>query len=208
MEIAALTDVQLATLPVSGLDTAVGNTPLLPLQHITAHLPDQVQIYAKAEWFNLSGSVKDRPALSILRSAMNSGQLAHGKRLLDFNLGQYGHRLRHPRCKPGYPRDADSAGKRQRGAHCNPARPRRGADPDRSPGGIRWRNPRRRKLAAEHPERYFYANQYDNPANWQAHYFTTGPEIVQQTAGKVSHFVAGLGTSGTLTGVSPLPAPG
>jgi cysteine synthase B len=59
-----------------------------------------------------------------------------------------------------------------------------------------------RKLAAEHPERYFYANQYDNPANWQAHYFTTGPEIVQQTAGKVSHFVAGLGTSGTLTGVS------
>ena len=202
MEIAALTDVRLATLPASGLDTAVGNTPLLPLQHITAHLPDQVHIYAKAEWFNLSGSVKDRPALSILRSAMNSGQLAHGKRLLDSTSGNMGIAYATLGTSLGIPvtltLPANASVERiaifrALGVELILTDPLEGSD-----GAIRAA----RKLAAEQPERYFYANQYDNPANWQAHYFTTGPEIVQQTAGKVSHFVAGLGTSGTLTGVS------
>jgi cysteine synthase B len=184
-----------------GLETAVGNTPLLPLKQVTKGLSRRVQVFAKAEWFNPGGSIKDRPALNILRTALANGSLANGKRLLDSTSGNMGISYATFGAALGIPITlavpANASQERiailkALGAELILTDPLEGSD-----GAIRTV----RKLAAEQPERYFYANQYDNPANWQAHYLTTGPEIVCQTEGKVTHFVAGLGTSGTLTGV-------
>ena len=188
--------------PVTGHSLAdlVGNTPLLRLRRITAHLPETVEIYAKAEWFNPSGSVKDRPALNIIRTAEAEGQLTPDKILLDSTSGNMG---------IAYATLAGSLGYRVRlvipenasperlqilrvlGAECSMSSPLEGSD-----GAIR----EARALVEAHPDEFYYANQYDNPANWLAHYHTTGPEIVEQTEGRVTHFVAGLGTSGTFTG--------
>lgn len=186
----------------TGLEAAVGNTPLLQLQRVTAGLSPHVQVFAKAEWLNPGGSVKDRPALNILRTALADGSLAPGKRLLDSTSGNmgiayatFGAVLGIPvtLAVPANASPERLAILRALGAEIILTDPLEGSD-----GAIR----KARQLAAEFPDRYFYANQYDNPANWQAHYFTTGPEIVQQTGGKITHFVAGLGTSGTLTGVA------
>jgi cysteine synthase B len=178
----------------------VGDTPLLRLRHIAAHLPETVELYAKAEWFNPSGSVKDRPALNIIRTAEANGSLTPEKTLLDSTSGNMG---------IAYATLARSLGYRVKlviPANASPERlsilralnvefvlssPLEGSD-----GAMRLA----REIAAEHPAEYFYANQYDNPANWQAHLFSTGPEIIEQTDGRVTHFVAGLGTSGTLMG--------
>jgi cysteine synthase B len=187
--------------PSLALEAAVGNTPLLPLRRVSAGLPSSVQVFAKAEWFNPGGSVKDRPALNILRSALADGLSTPGKRLLDSTSGNmgisyatFGAALDIPvtLTLPGNASPERLSILRALGAELILTDPLEGSD-----GAIRLA----RRLAAEQPERYFYANQYDNPANWQAHYLTTGPEIVQQTGGQVTHFVAGLGTSGTLTGV-------
>ena len=187
----------ISRLSLAGL---VGNTPLLPLRRI-APVPPEVQLFAKAEWFNPGGSVKDRPALNILRSALSDGHLFEGKRLLDSTSGNMG---------IGYATFAAALGIPVTLAIPENASPERltvlhalGAelvltDPlEGSDGAIRIA----RQMAAEHPERYFFADQYNNPANWQAHYLGTGPEILGQTNGKVTHFLAGLGTSGTLMGV-------
>jgi len=185
----------------SGLEAAVGNTPLLPLRRVTMGLPLNVHVFAKSEWFNPGGSIKDRPALNILRSALAEGLLPPGKRLLDSTSGNMGIAYATFGAALGIPTTLTLPGNaspervsilRALGAELILTDPLEGSD-----GAIRLA----RKLAAEQPERYYYANQYDNPANWQAHYLTTGPEIVQQTGGLVTHFVAGLGTSGTLTGV-------
>jgi S-sulfo-L-cysteine synthase (O-acetyl-L-serine-dependent) len=186
---------------VTGLEAHVGNTPLLPLMHIGAGLHAGVQILAKAEWFNPGGSVKDRPALNIIRCAIESGHLAGGKRLLDSTSGNMGIAYA-TFCAPlgipvtlVVPANASPerlAILRALGAEIILSDPLEGSD------GALWLA---RKMAAEAPERYFYANQYDNPANWEAHYWSTGPEIMKETGGAVTHFVAGLGTSGTLTGV-------
>jgi cysteine synthase B len=182
------------------LDAAVGNTPLLQLRRVTAGLPPTVQVFAKAEWFNPGGSVKDRPALNIIRTALMEGQLDGGRRLLDSTSGNMGIAYATFGAALGVavtlvmPANASPeriAILRALGAELILTDPSEGSD-----GAIRHV----RQLAAEQPDRYWYANQYDNPANWQAHYFSTGPEIVQQTGCKVTHFVAGLGTSGTLTG--------
>lgn len=184
----------------STLDAVVGNTPLLQLRRVTAHLRPHVQVFAKAEWFNPGGSVKDRPALNILRTAITKGELPPGRRLLDSTSGNmgiayatFGAALGVPvtLAIPGNASPERIAILRALGAELLITDPSEGSD-----GAICFV----RQLAAEQPQRYWYANQYDNPANWLAHYFSTGPEIVQQTAGKVTHFVAGLGTSGTLTG--------
>jgi cysteine synthase B len=193
---------QVLTAPdAGGLETAVGNTPLLHLKRVTQGLSPRVQVFAKAEWFNPGGSIKDRPALNILRTALADGSLANGKRLLDSTSGNMGIAYATFGAALGVPvtlaLPANASPERiailtALGAELILTDPLEGSD-----GAIRTA----RKLAAEQPERYFYANQYDNPANWQAHYLTTGPEIACQTEGKVTHFVAGLGTSGTLTGV-------
>jgi cysteine synthase B len=191
----------LAAPDAGGLETAVGNTPLLPLRRLAKGLSPHVRIFAKAEWFNPGGSIKDRPALNILRKALADGSLENGKRLLDSTSGNmgisyatFGAALGIPitLALPSNASPERIAILKALGAELILTDPLEGSD-----GAIRTA----RKLAGEQPERYFYANQYDNPANWQAHYLTTGPEIVCQTEGRVTHFVAGLGTSGTLMGV-------
>jgi cysteine synthase B len=203
-----LDGVQMQTIPASGgLEAAVGNTPLLPLRRLTAGLSPRVQVLAKAEWFNPGGSIKDRPALNILRAALADGSLAGGKRLLDSTSGNMGISYATFGAALGIPvtltLPANASPERiailkALGVELVLTDPLEGSD-----GAIRVA----RQIAAESPERYFYANQYDNPANWQAHYLSTGPEIIQQTGGNVTHFVAGLGTSGTLTGVAQVLRP-
>jgi cysteine synthase B len=168
---------------------------------VTLSLRPSVQVFAKAEWFNPSGSVKDRPALNILQAALAEGQLGPGRRLLDSTSGNMGIAYATFGVALGIPltlvMPANASPERRMilqalGAELILTDPAEGSD-----GAIR----NARKMAAEHPDLYFYANQYDNPANWEAHYRTTGPEIGAQSGGAVTHFIAGLGTSGTLTGV-------
>lgn len=186
---------------LAGLEAYVGNTPLLPLRHVTRGLPPSVQVFAKAEWFNPGGSVKDRPALNILRTALGEGQLGPGRRLLDSTSGNMGIAYATFGVSLGVPLTLvlPANASRERlvilralGVELILTDPAEGSD-----GAIRTA----RKMAAEAPDLYFYANQYDNPANWAAHYQSTGPEIAAQSGGAVTHFIAGLGTSGTLTGV-------
>ena len=194
-----------ASLPTSddikGIEATVGNTPMLALRRVTAELSPRVQVLVKAEWFNPGGSIKDRPALNILRHALMEGHLLPGMRLLDSTSGNmgisyatFGAALNVP-VTLTLPANAS----RERlsilealGAELVLTDPLEGSD-----GAIR----EARRLFAEQPEHYYYANQYDNPANWQAHYASTGPEIVRQTDASITHFLAGLGTTGTLTGV-------
>ncbi|MBL8156772.1 MAG: cysteine synthase family protein [Anaerolineae bacterium] len=187
-------------LDISGIESLIGNTPLLSFRRITAHLPDEVQIFAKAEWMNPGGSVKDRAAANIIRQAEHSGALTPDRILLDSTSGNTGIAYAMIGAAKGYrvklflPRNASPeriAILRAYGVEIVFTDPLEGSD-----GAIRAV----RELAAAEPERYFYADQYNNPANWQAHYQTTGVEIWRQTRGTVTHFVAGLGTSGTLMG--------
>jgi cysteine synthase B len=179
----------------------IGYTPLIRLRRVTRHLPDSIEIYGKAEWFNPGGSVKDRPAWNIVRTAIERGELRPGKRLLDATSGNTGIAFAMIGAALGFgvtlcvPANVSMERKRILKAY--------GAeviytDPlESSDGAIR----KARELYALHPNRYYYADQYNNPANWQAHYETTGVEIWQQTEGRITHFVAGLGTTGTFVGV-------
>jgi cysteine synthase B len=202
-------------IPLDSLAQHVGNTPLLPLRRLRLGLSPRTQIFAKAEWFNPGGSVKDRPALNIIQNAIINGDLLplpssaagtppgaylKGKRLLDSTSGNmgisyatFGAALGIP-VTLAVPASASSERisiLRALGAELILTDPLEGSD-----GAIL----KARELAAEFPDKYWYANQYNNPANWQAHYRSTGPEILAQTSGQVTHFVAGLGTSGTLMG--------
>ncbi len=185
---------------VSSIADLVGSTPLIRLRRIAPHLPDTVEVYAKAEWYNPSGSVKDRPALNIIRAAEASGELTPDRVLLDSTSGNMGiayatlagalgYRVRFVIPENASPERLSIL--RALGATFTLSSPLEGSD-----GAIR----EARALAAAEPETYYYANQYNNPANWQAHFNGTGPEIVAQTDGAVTHFVAGLGTSGTFVG--------
>lgn len=182
------------------LDAQIGHTPLLAFQRVTAHLPDNVRVFAKAEWTNPGGSVKDRAAAAIIREAERTGQLGAGQVLLDSTSGNTGIAYAMLGAAKGYrvrlflPANASPeriAILRAYGAELVLTDPLEGSD-----GAIRAV----RALAAEDPDTYFYADQYNNPANWQAHYHGTGVEIWEQTGGTVTHFLAGLGTSGTLMG--------
>lgn len=188
------------TIPLDGLANHVGSTPLLPLRRVTSNISPRVQVFAKAEWFNPGGSVKDRPALNIIQTALLKGDLGNGKRLLDSTSGNMGISYATFGAALGIPitlaLPASASPERisilkTLGAELVLTDPLEGSD-----GAIL----KARELAEEQPEIYWYANQYNNEANWQAHYLSTGPEIVAQTKGQVTHFVAGLGTSGTLTG--------
>ena len=179
----------------------VGNTPLLRLRHISAEAGD-VEIYAKAEWFNPGGSVKDRPALSMILDGERSGRLTPNKTILDATSGNTGiayawiGAARGYKVKLALPRNASEERKRiltAYGAELVLTSPLEGSD-----GAIR----EARRLYAENPSLYFYPDQYNNPANWRAHYETTALEIWEQTKGRITHFVAGLGTTGTFVGTS------
>ena len=182
------------------LEALIGNTPLLGFRRVTAHLPENVAVYAKAEWTNPGGSVKDRAAYNIIRQGELDGRLTPDKIILDSTSGNTGiayamiGAARGYRVKLFLPQNASPERTAILGAYGVDivyTDPLEGSD-----GAIRAV----RQLAAAEPERYFYADQYNNPANWQAHYNTTGVEIWEQTQGAVTHFVAGLGTSGTLMG--------
>lgn len=179
----------------------IGNTPLLRLQKVTRQFLG-IEFYAKAEWENPGGSVKDRPALNIIREAEQAGLMSKNKILIDSTSGNTGIAYAMICAAKGYraklcmPSNVSLERKRilnAYGAEIVYTDPMEGSD-----GAIR----RVREMAAEHPELYFYANQYDNPANWRAHYNTTAVEIFEQTEGRLTHFVAGLGTSGTFIGTA------
>ena len=178
----------------------IGNTPLLRLSSFEAGLR-HVQLYAKAEWHNPGGSVKDRPAARMILDGERSGELTRDKIILDATSGNTGIAYAMIGAARGYkvrlcvPENVTPERKRilnAFGAEIVFTDPMQGSD-----GAII----RVKKLYAERPDLFFYPDQYNNPGNWQAHYDTTGPEIIEQTGGHITHFVAGLGTSGTFVGV-------
>lgn len=177
----------------------IGNTPLLRLERVSREFPN-VEFYAKAEWSNPGGSVKDRPALSMVQAGIASGALRPGKIIIDATSGNTGIAYAMIGAAMGYPVKLclpDSASlerKRILGAY--------GAELVITPGdeGTDGAIRKVHEIVAAAPDQYFYADQYSNPANWQAHYRTTANEIWAQTSGRVTHFVAGLGTSGTFVG--------
>jgi cysteine synthase B len=186
---------------LSQILSLIGNTPLLRLSTLTADLPG-IEIYAKAEYFNPGGSVKDRPALNMIREGEAAGKLDRTKILIDSTSGNTGIAYAMICASKGYrvklclPANASHERKRilkAYGAEVVFTDPGEGSD-----GAIRAV----REMYAEYPERYFYPDQYNNPANWQAHFNTTGPEIIAQTRGRITHFIASLGTSGTFMGVA------
>lgn len=196
----SLLQTQLAPDTRTSVIDLVGNTPLLRLARV-AQLPPGVELYAKAEWHNPGGSVKDRPALAMIRAGEASGQLRPGVRIADATSGNTGIAYATLGAALGYavtlalPGNASPERKRilrALGAELILTDPLEGTD-----GAIRTI----RALVAEQPERFFYPDQYNNPANPQSHYDTTAPEILAQTEGRVTHFVAALGTCGTFTGV-------
>ena len=179
----------------------VGNTPLFELSHISREVPG-VTILGKAEWYNPGGSVKDRPALWMIRDGEKSGKLTPEKTILDATSGNTGIAYAWIGASLGYkvklcmPKNASEERKkilRAYGVEVVLTDPGEGSD-----GAIR----EVRRLYAEDPERYFYPDQYTNPANPRAHYESTAPEIWEATEGEITHFVAGLGTSGTFVGTA------
>jgi cysteine synthase B len=178
----------------------IGQTPLVPLGCTSADLPAGVRLLVKLEGLNPGGSVKDRAALSIVRDALRTGSLSSGKVLLDATSGNTGISFAMLGAAFGFPVElvmpADASPERVQILKAYGARLVL-SDPAGRTDGARQVA---REMTAAEPERYFYADQYNNPANPLAHYTTTGPEIWQQTWGHVTHFVAGMGTSGTMMG--------
>jgi cysteine synthase B len=184
----------------SALDR-VGNTPLLRLERIAESVP-RLELLGKAEWYNPGGSVKDRAASNIIAQAERAGKLSPGKILLDSTSGNTGIAYAMIGAARGIPvtlcMPENVSPERKRilqayGANILYTDPSDGSD-----GAIRVA----RELYAKHPDLYFYADQYSNDANWQAHYHGTGNEIWQQTEGRITHFVSMLGTSGTFMGTA------
>ena len=191
--------------PVSGrveqdLTQMIGNTPLLRFRSLEPH--DGVEIYGKAEWHNPGGSVKDRPALAMIEAGERSGELTRDKILIDATSGNTGIAYAMIGAARSYQvklfMSAAASEERKRilrayGAEIVLTDPAESSD-----GAIR----EVRRRFEENPDIYFYPDQYNNPENWGAHFRTTGPEIWQQTEGRITHFVAGLGTSGTFIGTA------
>jgi S-sulfo-L-cysteine synthase (O-acetyl-L-serine-dependent) len=188
-------------LVTAGITRLIGNTPLLRIRMFEREFPN-VDVFAKAEWFNPGGSVKDRAALSMIEDGERSGALTHDKTIIDSTSGNTGIAYSLVGAAKGYRvklvMPANVSAERKAlvtayGAEIVYSDPLEGSD-----GAIL----KVRDLVAEHPERYFYPDQYSNPANVRAHYEGTAVEILQQTGGHITHFVAGLGTTGTFVGTS------
>lgn len=185
---------------IDSLLTRVGNTPLLRLEHLVSN--PRIALYAKAEWHNPGGSIKDRPALNMILEGQRLGKLIRGKTIIDATSGNTGIAYAMVGAVLGYPVElvipANVGVERKRmieayGAKIIYSDPLDGTDGARDLV---------RTIAARNPDRYFYPDQYNNPANWQAHYETTGPEILRQTGETITHFVCGLGTTGTFVGTA------
>ena len=182
------------------LESQIGNTPLLRLRRVTQGLPAGVGVFVKAEHLNPGGSVKDRPALAMILDAERTGRLYPGKVILDATSGNTGIAYAMLGAARGYavtlclPANASEERKRIlriHGAEIIETDPLQGSDGAQLVA---------REMAERDGAKYFYADQYNNDANWHAHYESTGPEIWAQTEGRITHFVAGLGTCGTFTG--------
>src|SRR4051812_16596714 len=185
--------------PASTLLDQVGNTPLLRLGKLDAEFPE-IEIYAKAEFFNPGGSVKDRAGLNMILDGERTGRLTRDRTLLDATSGNTGIAYAMICAIKGYkvklclPANASHERKqilKNYGAEMVFSDPGEGSD-----GAIRLC----RKVYEENPDSYFYPDQYNNPANWKAHFDGTAPEIIEQTHGRITHFVASMGTSGTFMG--------
>ena len=187
-------------MPASSLLDQIGRTPLLRLLRVARNLPQTVEVYVKAEWFNPGGSVKDRPVLWMITEAERDGRLTPGKTILDSTSGNAGIAYAMLGAIKGYRVElvvpASASEERKRIIAAYGARIVLSDALEGSDGAIRMA----REMLAAAPERYFKPDQYNNPANWRAHYETTGAEILEQTRGRITHFVAGLGTTGTLVG--------
>jgi S-sulfo-L-cysteine synthase (O-acetyl-L-serine-dependent) len=184
----------------SSIVDLIGNTPLLRLRKLAPTTPG-VELYAKAEFQNPAGSVKDRAAAAIIREGVRTGRIRPGVTILDATSGNTGiayamiaaaHGYRLKLCVPDNVTAERKRTLKAYGVNLVLTNPLEGSD-----GAIR----EARRLYAEDPDRYYYADQYNNDANWRAHYETTAAEILEQTDGRLTHFVAGLGTSGTFMGV-------
>jgi cysteine synthase B len=184
------------------LESHIGNTPLIRLRRIVSDVPKNIEVYGKAEHLNPGGSVKDRAALAMILAGERSGKLNKGKTILDATSGNTGITYAMIGAVRGYsvtlclPKNASLERKRilrLYGAEIIETDAMNGTDGAQIVA---------KELAAEYPNRYFYPDQYNNEANWKAHYETTAPEIWRQTEGRVTHFVAGLGTSGTFVGTT------
>lgn len=200
---AAAVPLSRADRPATGILAEVGNTPLVRVERVVNGLiPAGVEIHAKLEWFNPGGSVKDRAALSMVLAAERDGRLRPGMTILDASSGNTGIAYAMVAAARGYrlalclPANANAERKRTLrayGAEIIETSPLEGSD-----GAIL----EARRRVADAPDRYVYLDQYSNDANWQAHFRTTGPEIWAQTAGRVTHWVATLGTTGSFTGTA------
>ena len=184
------------------LEAAVGNTPLIRLRSVTRELPENVEVCAKAEYLNPGGSVKDRAALAMILAGEASGELTKEKTIIDATSGNTGIAYAMLGAVRGYPvtlvlpKNASAARKRivkLYGAEIIETDPMSGTDAAQIVA---------REMAEKDPDKYFYPDQYNNEANWKAHFATTAPEIWWQTQGRVTHFVAGLGTTGTFIGTA------
>ena len=185
----------------SSVPRRIGATPLVRLDQVVRGLRG-VTVLAKAEWANPGGSVKDRAAAAMVRDAKARGLLVPGKTLLDATSGNTGIALAMLGAALGFPvqlaMPANVSLERKRILHAYGAQVE-WTEPDQgSDGAIR----RAREMAGNDPQRFCYVDQYSNDANWLAHYHSTGPEILAQTSGQVTHFVVGLGTSGTFMGTT------
>jgi cysteine synthase B len=181
------------------LDT-IGRTPLLRLKKVTGHINRNISIYAKLERYNPGGSVKDRPAMEMIRNAEDSGTLTKDKIIIDSTSGNTGIAYAMIAAVKGYrlkiviPENANLERKRiiaGFGADMIYSSPFEGAD-----GAIRLA----KEIYNNSPDKYYIPDQYNNPSNWKAHYLSTGPELLEQTNGKITHFIAGVGTGGTIMG--------
>jgi len=184
------------------IEASIGRTPLIRLRNTARNLPQGVEVYAKAEHLNPGGSVKDRPALAMILDGERSGKLRPGTTILDATSGNTGIAYAMIAAARGYPltlclpKNASAQRKRiLRSFGVDVVE----TDPLMATDGAQLKA---RQIFAEEPQKYFYPDQYNNDANWRAHYEGTAPEIWDQTVGRLTHFIAGLGTSGTFVGTA------
>jgi len=191
-----------SALDKNSIESSIGNTPLIRLRRITCELPEGVELLAKAEHLNPGGSVKDRPALQMILAGEREGTLRPGMTILDASSGNTGIAYAMIGAGRGYPvtlclpKNASRQRKqilRSFGVNIFETDPLQATDGAQITA---------REIFERDSEKYFYPDQYNNDANWRAHYDGTGPEIWTQTEGRITHFITGLGTSGTFTGVT------
>jgi cysteine synthase B len=191
----------LARTEAEPLLATIGNTPLIRLEKIPREFPG-IEIFAKAEYFNPGGSVKDRAAVSMVLDGERSGKLNHDRTILDSTSGNTGIAYAMIGANRGYKvklvLPANASDERKRILRAYGAEMIFSAADEGSDGAIRLC----RQIYREDPDLYFYPDQYNNPANWKAHFEHTGPEIMKQTGARLTHFVASMGTSGTFTGIT------